>query len=125
MRKQNNSKEQKGKVKVHCYRKQVTITFFIDKPAIAKLNELQGVVSPELYEMMLLALAGFCEDVQMILAECWVDSALNNNIGCTCCLSIDNALEKGYCFIAIEKGIDMRQFVETWNKLITLEHSKN
>jgi hypothetical protein len=101
-------------------KKIIPLVFYVNNRALAKLKELQGSVSIQLFEALVQLMSGFEENMQMVIADCLVDFVVNQNMCCTCSVSVDAILEQGYSAIAFEKGYYSDDFVKAWHEL--LEH---
>jgi hypothetical protein len=99
-------------------KKIIPLVFYVNNRALAKLKELQGSVSIQLFEALIQLMSGFEENMQMAIADCLVDFAVNQNMCCTCIFTVDTVLENGYYAIALEKGYYNDEFVKGWHELI-------
>lgn len=84
-----------------------------DSTAIRVLENLEGRVSTQLYDMIRDMLLGFEEGMQLEIADNLLDFAVKHVIHTTGCPSADYILEACYRWIAEEQGIlDGQSFAE-------------
>lgn len=86
--------------------------FSIDSYAENLMGCLEDKVSPELLDLLNEMLLGFCDDMQVLMADGLMDFANHHLIHKTGCLSADSVLGACYCWIAEEHGIDQEEVMK-------------
>ena len=81
----------------------LTGEFGVDTLAAEVMKDLEGKVSEELLELLNVMLLGFCDEMQLEIADDLVDFACDRVVHITNCPSADAVLLSCYEWIAEEK----------------------
>ena len=121
MDKKNQNKKDESQIRTITFKRSkkiIPLVFYVNNRALAKLKELQGSVSIQMFEALVQLMSGFDDDMQMTIADCFVDFVVNHNMCCTCNVTVDVVLENGYSAIENEKGYYSDEFVKGWQELL-------
>ena len=95
----------------------LTAEYSIESTSAAMMNILGNKVSLELLDLLNSMLLGFCNEMQLEMADDLLDFAQTHVVNATGCLSADAALMACYQWIAEEQGIEWRG-VDIINKVV-------